>query len=47
MAKRYAGLPDVDALNLSLLKSFYALRLLKTRDTKIKLMQTVNYFRAI
>jgi hypothetical protein len=46
-AKRYADTPDVDQLNTSLLKSYYSLRLLKTRKMKIKLLHTVNYFRAV
>lgn len=37
----------MESLNLNLTKSFYTLRLLKTRDLKIKLLHVVNYFRAV
>jgi len=37
----------VDPLPLNLTKAFYTLRLLKTRDIKIKMLHVLNYFRAI
>lgn len=46
-AKHAAETPDIDALSPALLTSFYSLRLIKTRDTKIKMLQVVNYFRAV
>ena len=32
---------------MNTLKGFYTLRLIKTRDSKIKLLSVLNYFRAI
>jgi len=45
--KKVAEAPNLDQLKPILLKSYYSLRLLKTRDVKIKLIHAVNYFRAI
>jgi hypothetical protein len=40
-------IPDVNPLNINTLKAFYSLRLIKTRDTKVKLLGVLNYFRGI
>ena len=38
---------NIDPLKSHLVKSYYALRLLKTRGMKAKLLQALNYFRAV
>jgi len=40
-------LQNVDPLKQNLIKSYYTLRLLKQRDMKCKMMQALNYFRAV
>lgn len=45
--KRYEHIQNIDQLNLSLVKNYYSLRLLKSRDYKRKLLSLVNYFRAV
>lgn len=45
--KRYSEIQNVDPLNQSVVRNYYTLRLLKTRECKIKLLSIVNYFRAI
>ena len=45
--KKFSEIQNVDPLNFNLTKNFYMLRLLETRKNKIKLLQVVNYFRAV
>ena len=45
--KKYDSVPNVDPLSHSLTRCFYTLRLVKTRDYKVKLIAALNYFRAI
>ena len=40
-------LEKIDPLQPDLVKSFYKLRLLRTRDLKIRLLHTLNYFRGV
>jgi hypothetical protein len=40
-------LQGVDPLKHHLIKAFYTLRLLKSRDTKAKMIQVLNYFRGV
>jgi isopenicillin N synthase-like dioxygenase len=44
---KFKDVPNVDALTQNLTKAFYTIRVVKTRDYKIKLLSVVNYFRAI
>ena len=37
----------MDPLNQAVVRNYYTLRLLKTRECKIKLMSITNYFRAV
>ena len=37
----------IDPLKFDLVKSYYMLRLLKSRSIKAKLLHTLNYFRAV
>ena len=45
--RRYENIQNIDQLNLSLVKNFYSLRMLKSREYKQKLLSVVNYFRAV
>ena len=45
--KRFSEIQNVDPLNFNLTKNYYMLRLLETRKNKLKLLQVVNYFRAV
>lgn len=45
--KRYSDIQNVDPLNQVIVRNLYTLRVLKTRECKIKLLSIVNYFRAI
>ena len=45
--KRISEIANVDPLNFNLTKNYYMLRLLETRKNKLKLLQVVNYFRAV
>ena len=45
--KRYEHIQNIDQLNQSLVKNFYSLRLLRSREIKQKLTSLVNYFRAV
>lgn len=38
---------NIDAVNESLIKSYYCLRILRTRDIKVRLIHVLNYFRSI
>lgn len=40
-------MPPVDNLSHNLTRCYYTLRLIRTRDLKIKLFHVVNYFRSI
>lgn len=46
-AKVQEYLLTVDPVKQNLIKSHYTLRLLKSRETKSKLVQAVNYFRGV
>jgi len=46
-AKVEEYLQGVDPLKQTLVKSYYTLRLLKSRETKAKMIQALNYFRAV
>lgn len=45
--RRYEHIQNIDQLNVSLVKNYYSLRLLKSRDYKHKLLSVINYFRAV
>ncbi len=45
--RRYEHIQNIDQLQVSLVKNYYSLRLLKQREYKQKLLSTVNYFRAV
>jgi hypothetical protein len=46
-AKVEEYLQNVDPLKQNLIKSFYTLRLLKSREIKVKMIQALNYFRGV
>ena len=45
--RRFEHIQNIDQLNMSLVKNYYSLRLLKSREYKHKLLSLVNYFRAV
>jgi len=45
--RRYDHIQNIDILNVSLIKNYNSLRLLKSREYKQKLLTIVNYFRAV
>lgn len=45
--KRFEHIQNIDQLNLSMVKNYYSLRLIKSREYKNKLLSIINYFRAV
>ena len=46
-AKIEEYLQNLDPLKQNLVKSYYTLRLLKSRESKAKMIQALNYFRGV
>ena len=44
---KQAEIPLIEPISAHVIKAYYTLRLLRSRDIKIKLLHTLNYFRSI